>query len=627
MGFLSDIGGKMGDFKDWLMEPGKGPTSDVEKPDRNNFNLPGAEQRGNNLNQLAAGYGNRNAPQSQSYTAADSSFRNDQQQLVNRLRNQMSGADSLSEMQFRRANDANVAQQRSMAASAGPQNSAMMQRAAMQNIGRMGQGFGAQASQLGIQERNAAANALGGVAGQGRQQDIGLNQFNAGQQQQGSQFNVGAQLQQTGMNDQAAAAARQQELANAELQQRGSMGFESNNTQRYGIDKGVPVQPAGWEKLVGAAGALAPLAMLSDERAKTNEHAMGSDADHLISKLKGYTFDYKGGGPHNRVGVMAQDVQSGGPMGRSMVHDQGGMKAIDMPQAVGTALGLVGRLGERLDHLEGKPRMMADGGVVTQPTDAIVGEAGPEAVLPLSALTQPQAPHPDWSFSKIGEAPGETHETRDAMIHAAQASEDPLTKGLAGITQAAAMYADKKAAKTKEKKEIQQPLANFANRKDPQVRDLASRGTMSHGADRRPEGMGSYFGGMSGGASFKPDGTGPESQLLGLLGGSGSTQMYRMMASGGVVTRPTRAIIGESGPEVVVPLDELPSLVQRIAARTKQTADSGSRRYTPPVERPEELYRERVVIPPERQRSEELYRERKEVPRGYRPLPVPHISR
>jgi hypothetical protein len=34
--------------------------------------------------------------------------------------------------------------------------------------------------------------------------------------------------------------------------------------------------------------------------------------------------------------------------------------------------------------------MMADGGVVTQPINAVIGEAGPEAVLPLEKYFNPQ---------------------------------------------------------------------------------------------------------------------------------------------------------------------------------------------------------------------------------------------
>jgi hypothetical protein len=49
-------------------------------------------------------------------------------------------------------------------------------------------------------------------------------------------------------------------------------------------------------------------------------------------------------------------------------------------------------------------------------------------------------------------------------------------------------------------------------------------------------------------------------QPTGPTGGTGSrsptSSDYRPMATGGIVTRPTRALIGEAGPEAVIPLDE-----------------------------------------------------------------------
>jgi len=338
-----------------LDENGEAATSKVPDPDKANFELPGAKDRADRLLALADQYGGRTAPQAQGAQANDSSFRGDQESLINRLRMQMDGGDSLAQMQLRRATDGNIAQQRSLAASANPQNAAMMARLASQNIGRMNQGAGQRAAELGIQERNAAANALGAVAGQGRAQDLGLNQFNAGQRQQNSQFNVGANLQQTGLNDQAASNARQQELANAQLQQTGSMGYEQNNTSRYGIDKGVAPEPSKLDQIGSMVAAAAPF-MASDERAKTSAGAPpDGDLDSLIGRLKTEAFAYKeperhGAGP--RLGVMAQDVERGGRLGRELVSEQQGTKVIDVPKAVGTSLGLIGRLGERLAALE-----------------------------------------------------------------------------------------------------------------------------------------------------------------------------------------------------------------------------------------------------------------------------------
>jgi hypothetical protein len=402
--WLGKIGHGAKSGADWLGEtPSAGGSSDVVDPDRANFDLPGSEQRALELNAAAFRAENRKPGQAVGSTAAgaqaqDSSFRAQQSQALERLGLLASGQDSLALPQFQRANNQNIAQQRSLAASASPGNSAAMARLAAQNIGRMGTGFGSRAAELGIQERNAATNALGMLAAQARGQDQSLNQFNAGarqqnqqfnagQSQQNSQFNVNAGLQQTGLNDRAAADARELELRNAGMIQAGTMGYEQNNTSRYGIDKGVPVGPSNLERIGGVAAGLAPF-LASDERTKTNVGALGGDElDQLIGRLRPRSFEYRGGvepmsgqpdgGP--RLGVMAQDVEAGGPAGRAMVQDVGGVKAIDTGKATGTALALLGRLGERLDALEGATAARTKQTTRNKATDAA---PAPERVRP-----------------------------------------------------------------------------------------------------------------------------------------------------------------------------------------------------------------------------------------------------
>lgn len=80
-------------------------------------------------------------------------------------------------------------------------------------------------------------------------------------------------------------------------------------------------------------------------------------ADELADALKLYQYEYKPGNGlpgGRRLGIMAQDAERGGPLGRSMVVDTPRGKAIDRGQAVGAALGMIGRLSERNDELEGR---------------------------------------------------------------------------------------------------------------------------------------------------------------------------------------------------------------------------------------------------------------------------------
>ena len=98
---------------------------------------------------------------------------------------------------------------------------------------------------------------------------------------------------------------------------------------------------------------------ISDRREKTNVKKLGDgDMEKLLSKISGYGFDYKNPGtpgenPGQRVGVMAQDVKKGGPVGKSMVVDGNPMK-LDLPNAVGAALAAVAYLKKRIDKEHGR---------------------------------------------------------------------------------------------------------------------------------------------------------------------------------------------------------------------------------------------------------------------------------
>lgn len=98
---------------------------------------------------------------------------------------------------------------------------------------------------------------------------------------------------------------------------------------------------------------------LSDRREK-KEVKEWSDGDMktFLDKLSGYGFEYKnpgmaGAGPGARVGVMAQDVKQGGPIGKGMVVGDKPMK-LDLPNAVGAALAAVGWLKKQIDEQKRK---------------------------------------------------------------------------------------------------------------------------------------------------------------------------------------------------------------------------------------------------------------------------------
>ena len=97
-----------------------------------------------------------------------------------RLRRQANGEDSLSAEQLRQGLQQNVAAQRSMAAGASPQNAAMAGLMASRNAMVAGAGLAGQQATAGIQERQAASDALGRMLLQQRQQEQQNAQFGYG---------------------------------------------------------------------------------------------------------------------------------------------------------------------------------------------------------------------------------------------------------------------------------------------------------------------------------------------------------------------------------------------------------------------------------------------------------------
>lgn len=124
-------------------------------------------------------------------------------------------------------------------------------------------------------------------------------------------------------------------------------------------------RPRTWERIAGAG--LGTLAMFSDERMKEDIQPVGK----LNNNLPVYSYRYKGQ-PQTQIGLMAQDVEQVNP-GAVATDPGSGMKMVDYLKATEKGGGY------------------EMGGVVTEPTYAMIGESGPEAVVP---LTPPQAGTP-----------------------------------------------------------------------------------------------------------------------------------------------------------------------------------------------------------------------------------------
>lgn len=190
---------------------------------------------------------------------------NESTQARDYLRRLATGHDSLSREQLRQGMQQNIAAQRSMAASASPQNGPMAARTAMMNAGRIGAGMSGAAALAGIQERQAAQQGLANMI-----------------------------MQERGQNLQAALGSRQNAI--------GAFG-------------GVTPEQSFLEKYANPiTGGLGAVAKFSDKRLKEDIGDGEVDASKALRGLRAYTYKYKDRdlGKDRELGVMAQDLEKAG---------------------------------------------------------------------------------------------------------------------------------------------------------------------------------------------------------------------------------------------------------------------------------------------------------------------------
>ena len=103
------------------------------------------------------------------------------------------------------------------------------------------------------------------------------------------------------------------------------------------------------EAAIGGGTAPAP----SDRRVKKNIRPGGSDVEQMLNAISAKTYEMKdGGGP--QVGVIAQDLQRGGPMGKGMVGKDNGVLTVSAgPSPVLAALAY---LNDKIDRMTEKKR-------------------------------------------------------------------------------------------------------------------------------------------------------------------------------------------------------------------------------------------------------------------------------
>lgn len=265
------------------------PTADAQRQDLNN---QGAAASGF-ADQGQQGYGAMTA---------------EAQQARDYLRKIASGQESLSGEQLRQGLQQNMSAQRSMAASASPQNQAMAARTAAMNMGRLGAGMSGQAALAGIQERRAAQEGLSNMI-----------------------------LGQRGQDIQVANGARGNAISGY-----GGAKPEGSFMDKYG------------NMIVGG---LAAGAKFSDERLKEDIGDGDGEANAAMKGLRAFTYRYKdkqlstnGGKPE--LGILAQDLEKAG-LKHTIIETPRG-KAVNGAALSTANAAMISALEKRLSKVEGK---------------------------------------------------------------------------------------------------------------------------------------------------------------------------------------------------------------------------------------------------------------------------------
>jgi hypothetical protein len=184
----------------------------------------------------------------------------------------------------------------------------------------------------------AGRMARGAGAALGAQQQQGLTALRAHSAES-------ARLQGLAMTAQEDALSRQQQedIQNQLLQQR--IG------EREQLEGLRDQRRAATSTAISAAGQLSD----SDERIKKNIGSGDKAIEQLLGALSAKQFEFKkGGGP--QVGIIAQDLKKGGPMGKELLgQNKDGVLGIKIDSSPGPVLAALAYLNEKIDRLaEGK---------------------------------------------------------------------------------------------------------------------------------------------------------------------------------------------------------------------------------------------------------------------------------
>lgn len=318
-GFMqsANLGPNPFNFGDWM----SGGSVDSNYQDyRHQGQIDSAIQQG-------LGQGPRVAPQ----VGLDGPFRNGQMTQIGQLQGIASGQQQgAGELATGRQVQNALAAQFAGARMARGGNSGLAQLGAAQNNAGIGLAGAGQAQQAALQDQTAAQGLLSQSLGQARGQDSQIQLAN-----------MDAKLRQMGMDDQMRLEYLKQLTGMDQAQLQMALQQKQANQQQAG------------SMLQAGGGAMA---MMSDERTKTDITDAGDEIDEMLSALAPKRYTYKDQAKHgegSRIGIMSQDLRRS-KAGADVTIDTTDGIAVDVHKALSASLAANARLHERLSKLERK---------------------------------------------------------------------------------------------------------------------------------------------------------------------------------------------------------------------------------------------------------------------------------
>lgn len=268
------------------------------------------------------------------------------------------------------------------------------------------QNVAGQGAEALAQQQLGALGAMGNMANQQANNQIGQTNANTSAQQANQQNLLGAN----------AAYGNQQAGILGNMNSTNSATQIQNSKAQQGIFGG----------LLGGAGSI-----LSDENSKKDIHSADADIEQFLQSIGAHEYKYKdpdqpGAAPGEHTGPMAQELEQS-KIGKQMVVDTPQGKGVDFQRSMGTVLAGLAHLNKKIEAMSGGTQNFAGGGSVGAPVGAQVAPA-PQA-QPFSNPFQAGGPMSSFGMFINGQ------NKQEGPSHVEMGGDNPIGQGMSKLTE------------------------------------------------------------------------------------------------------------------------------------------------------------------------------------------------